>query len=128
MSAIRDEPAAKDAALPASAAPQSSQNAEEGAFSAPHFGQRIDNGLPQAAQNFLPVMLSAPHLVHRIAGIYHRWEIRNIGETGRWGGGHSLTAPGRVATPERLTDYRFRLVADRPRNSVQILPEYESRF
>ena len=26
-----------------------------GAFSAPHFGQRLDSGLPHAAQNFLPV-------------------------------------------------------------------------
>ena len=56
-----------DSGLPASAAPQSSQNADEGAFSAPHFGQRLDNGLPQVAQNFLPVVLSFPHLVQRIA-------------------------------------------------------------
>jgi hypothetical protein len=38
-----------------------------GAFSAPHFGQRLDSGLPQVAQNFLPVVLSFPHLVQRIA-------------------------------------------------------------
>src|SRR5712691_7146569 len=56
-----------DAALPTSAAPQSSQNADEGAFSAPHFGQRLDSGLPHAAQNFLLVVLSVPHLVQRIA-------------------------------------------------------------
>src|SRR5216684_1119763 len=55
-----------DAALPASAAPQSSQNADEGAFSAPHFGQRLDSGLPHAAQNFLFVVLSVPHLVQRM--------------------------------------------------------------
>ena len=55
------------AASPASAVPQSSQNADAGAFSAPHFGQRLDNGLPQAAQNFLLVVLSVPHLVQRIA-------------------------------------------------------------
>jgi hypothetical protein len=47
--------------------PQSSQNADEGAFSAPHLGQRLDNGLPHAAQNFLFVVLSVPHLVQRIA-------------------------------------------------------------
>ena len=55
-----------DAALPASAAPQSSQNADEGAFSAPHFGQRRGSGLPHAAQNFLLVVLSVPHLVQRM--------------------------------------------------------------
>jgi hypothetical protein len=47
--------------------PQSSQNADDGAFSAPHFGQRLDSGLPHAAQNFLLVVLSVPHLVQRIA-------------------------------------------------------------
>jgi hypothetical protein len=47
--------------------PQSSQNADEGAFSAPHFGQRLGSGLPHAAQNFLLVVLSVPHLVQRIA-------------------------------------------------------------
>jgi hypothetical protein len=55
-----------EAAFPASAVPQSSQNADDGAFSAPHFGQRPDRGPPQAAQNFLPVVLSVPHLVQRI--------------------------------------------------------------
>jgi hypothetical protein len=50
-----------------SAVPQSSQNTEEGAFSAPHFGQRLDSGLPHAAQNFLPVALSVPHFEHCIA-------------------------------------------------------------
>ena len=55
------------AALRASAVPQSSQNADEGAFSAPHFAQRLDSELPQAAQNFLPVVLSVPHLLQRIA-------------------------------------------------------------
>ena len=54
-------------ALPASAVPQSSQNADDGAFSAPHFGQRLDSGLPHAAQNFLLVVLSVPHLVQCIA-------------------------------------------------------------
>jgi len=47
--------------------PQSSQNANEGAFSAPHFGQRLDSGLPHPGQNFLFVVLSVPHLVQRIA-------------------------------------------------------------
>ena len=47
--------------------PQSSQNAEEGAFSAPHFGQRLESGLPQAAQNFLPVVLSVPHFAQRMS-------------------------------------------------------------
>src|SRR5208283_3333855 len=42
------------AVLGASAAPQSSQNADEGAFSAPHFGHRLEIGLPHTAQNFLP--------------------------------------------------------------------------
>ena len=46
--------------------PQSSQNADEGTFAAPHFGQRLDSGLPHAAQNFLFVVLSVPHLVQRI--------------------------------------------------------------
>ena len=44
-----------------SALPQSSQKTDAGAFSAPHFEQRLDNGLPHAAQNFLPVLLSVPH-------------------------------------------------------------------
>jgi hypothetical protein len=42
------------------------KNADEGAFSAPHFGQRLDSGLPHAAQNFLLVVLSVPHLVQRM--------------------------------------------------------------
>jgi hypothetical protein len=54
------------AALP-SAVPQSSQNADEDAFSAPHFGQRLGSGLPHAAQNFLLLVLSVPHLLQRIA-------------------------------------------------------------
>jgi hypothetical protein len=53
--------------LTASALPQSSQNTDAGAFSAPHFGQRLDSELPHAAQNFLPVVLSVPHFVQRIA-------------------------------------------------------------
>ena len=67
VGATRGEPAAADAASPASEAPQSSQNADEGAFSAPHFGHRLDSGLPHVAQNFLPVELSFPHLEQRIA-------------------------------------------------------------
>ena len=70
--------------------PQSSQNADEGAFSAPHLGQRMESGLPQAAQNFLPVVLSAPHFVHRIAGIYHRCDIRNIAIPISWQPGRDL--------------------------------------
>jgi hypothetical protein len=46
--------------------PQSSQNADEGAFSAPHAGQGLESKLPQTAQNFRPVTLSVPHLSHRI--------------------------------------------------------------
>src|SRR5258708_1631637 len=66
IDAAGDELAAAGAASPASAAPQSSQNPDEGAFSAPHFGQRRDSGLPHAAQNFLRVVLSVPHLVQRM--------------------------------------------------------------
>src|ERR1700730_14754290 len=58
---------AAGAARPARAAPPSSQNADDGAFSPPHFGQRLDSGLPHAAQNFLLVVLSVAHLVQRIA-------------------------------------------------------------
>src|SRR5712692_9387340 len=58
--------AAADSALPGRAAPQSSQNADAGAFCAPHFGQPRDSGLPHAAQNFLLVVLSVPHLVQRM--------------------------------------------------------------
>jgi hypothetical protein len=58
---------ATGAALLTSAVPQSSQNVDDGAFSAPHFEQRLDSGLPQAGQNFRPVLLSTPHLVQRIA-------------------------------------------------------------
>jgi hypothetical protein len=47
--------------------PQKRQNRSESVFSAPHFGQRLDGGLPHAAQNFLLVVLSVPHLVQRIA-------------------------------------------------------------
>src|ERR1700732_1041395 len=61
------ELAAADAALAVSAVPQSSQKADEGAFSAPHFGHLRDSGLPHAAQKFLLVVLSVPHLVQRIA-------------------------------------------------------------
>src|SRR3984893_14718985 len=61
------EPVVAGAAIPASAAPQSSQKADDGAFSAPHFEQRLDRGLPHAAQNFLLVVLSVPHLLQRIA-------------------------------------------------------------
>jgi len=53
--------------LTASALPQSSQNTDVGAFSALHFGQRLERGLPHAAQNFLPVVLSVPHFAQRIA-------------------------------------------------------------
>jgi hypothetical protein len=55
-----------DAAFSASAVPQSSQKADEDSFSALHFGQRLDKGLPQAAQNFLPLVLSVPQLLQRI--------------------------------------------------------------
>jgi hypothetical protein len=48
------------------AVPQSSQKADEGAFSEPHFGQRAANRRPHAEQNFLPVVLSVPHSEHRI--------------------------------------------------------------
>src|SRR5216684_9189943 len=65
-----------DAALTASAVPQSSQNADEGAFSAPHFGQRLVNGLPHAAQNFLPVVLSVPHFVQRIATTFRQADVQ----------------------------------------------------
>src|SRR5215470_17101125 len=50
----------------ASEAPQSSQNFAEGEFSAPHFRQRLDSGLPHSAQKFLPEVLSMPHLEQRI--------------------------------------------------------------
>jgi len=53
-------------AFPTSPVPQSSQNADEGEFSAPQFEQRRESGLPQAPQNFLPVVLSVPHFVQRI--------------------------------------------------------------
>jgi hypothetical protein len=71
----------EDAALPASAAPQSSQNADEGEFSAPHFGQRLDSGLPHAAQNFRPVVLSVPHLAQCIVLPQERRVLQNP-ETG----------------------------------------------
>ena len=67
VDADRGELVTAGAALTASAVPQSSQNADDGAFSAPHFGQRLGSGLPHAAQNFLLVVLSVPHLVQRIA-------------------------------------------------------------
>src|SRR6185312_14370961 len=54
-------------AFDASALPQSSQNADEGAFSALQFAHRTDNGLPHAAQNLRPVLLSTPHFEQRIA-------------------------------------------------------------
>jgi hypothetical protein len=47
--------------------PQSSQNADDGAFPAPHFGQRRESGLPHAAQNRRPLVLSAPHFEQCIA-------------------------------------------------------------
>ena len=32
------------------------------AFSAPHFGRRLNSGLPHAVQNFLPLVLFSPAL------------------------------------------------------------------
>ena len=49
-----------------SGAPQSSQNFDEGSFSAVHLGQRIASAFPQLAQNFRPVLLSVPHLLQRM--------------------------------------------------------------
>jgi len=63
---VRDGTVAPHAAADASAAPQSSQNADVGAFSEPHFGQRAANELPHAEQNLLPVVLSVPHFEHFI--------------------------------------------------------------
>jgi len=69
--------------------PQSSQNAEEGAFSAPHFGHRLEIGLPHTAQNFLPVLLSVPHFEQRIdpyrppqnnAILYHQRPLADIAD------------------------------------------------
>jgi hypothetical protein len=71
------ERAADDVGVPARAAPQSSKNADEGAFSATHFGQRLDSGLPHKAQNFRPVVLSFP----------------------------ALSAAHRLTPPERATEY-----------------------
>src|SRR6266853_2192942 len=53
-------------ALTASAAPQSPQNFEAGAFSAPHFGQGIASPLPHWEQNFLPTTFSVWHFEQRI--------------------------------------------------------------
>src|SRR6185437_2028033 len=61
------ETRAAGAPLGSSGLPQSSQNADDDVFSAPHLGQRFVSGLPQEAQNFRPVVLSVPHFVHRIA-------------------------------------------------------------
>src|SRR5215813_7470696 len=55
-----------EAATVVSEPPQSSQNFAEGEFSAPHFGQRLDSGLPHSAQKFLPEVLSVPQLEQRI--------------------------------------------------------------
>jgi hypothetical protein len=52
--------------LGVSAEPQSSQNTDESTFSAPHFGHRLEIGLPHAAQNFLLLLLSVPHFEQRI--------------------------------------------------------------
>src|ERR1700689_1525648 len=53
-------------ALGARAAPQSSQNADVVAFSAPHCRQLRGSGLPHAAQNLRLFVLSVPHLVQRM--------------------------------------------------------------
>src|SRR5690349_16510156 len=63
---VSDEPIAADVALPDSAVPQSSQNTDDDAFSAPHCAQLRDSGLPHAAQNFLPVVLSVPQFEQRM--------------------------------------------------------------
>jgi hypothetical protein len=52
--------------LKASAEPQSPQNLDAGAFSAPHFGQLIASSLPHWEQNFLPATVSVSHLEQRI--------------------------------------------------------------
>src|SRR5260221_10657999 len=44
-------------ALVASALPQSSQNSDAGAFSAPQLAHRLPSGFPHVAQNFLPLLL-----------------------------------------------------------------------
>jgi len=51
-----------DAAFSASAVPQSSQKADEDSFSALHFGQRLDKGLPQAAQQACASILQSLNL------------------------------------------------------------------
>src|SRR5713101_6667937 len=63
---VRDERGAAGSALPVRAAPQSPQNLDAGAFSAPHFGQRIASPLPHWEQNFLPARFSVSHLEQRI--------------------------------------------------------------
>jgi len=52
--------------LPPSAAPQSPQSFDPGAFSAPHFEQGIASPLPHWEQNFLPTAFSAAHFEQRI--------------------------------------------------------------
>jgi hypothetical protein len=47
--------------------PQSSQNAEEGEFSAAQLGQFLISALPQQAENFRLVVLSFPHFVQRMS-------------------------------------------------------------
>jgi hypothetical protein len=53
--------------LVVSGLPQSSQNAEEGEFSAAQLEQFLISALPQEAQNFRLVVLSFPHFVQRMS-------------------------------------------------------------
>src|SRR5258708_289270 len=64
---VADEPVRSSASAP-SAAPQSPQNLDAGAFSAPHFGQLTASPLPHWEQNFLPARFSVSHLEQRIEG------------------------------------------------------------
>src|ERR1700688_4441019 len=63
--AVAAEPL-RGSALTPKALPQSPQNLDAGAFSAPHFGQLAARPLPHWEQNFLPGAFSAPHFVQRI--------------------------------------------------------------
>ena len=68
------------AAASVSAPPQSSQNFDARALSAPHFEQRFDSALPHTAQNFLPLVLSVPHFAQRIDPFIRRegWSFLSL--------------------------------------------------
>jgi hypothetical protein len=62
-----------------SEAPQSPQNLNEGAFSAPHCGHLANSADPHPPQNFFPAEFSTPHFEQRISAFPPGATVRSDG-------------------------------------------------